>query len=235
MLELYHNHMSICAAKARIALSEKGLQWHGHMMDLIGGDQFEPDYVKLNPKSVVPTLVHDEKVITESNVIIEYLDDAFPEPSLRPVDAHYRACMRLLLKRLDDGSDGIHHDMSVVSFGSAYRQQLLKRAGTKEKLDAVLDKSMNDMSKRWLRETVHEGVEAESFKSAILNIDKLLGDFEIILNHSAWLAGPDFSLADIAFTSYMARLEMLNYQGMWSERSYVTDWYNRLKKVESRF
>ena len=229
MLDLYHNHLSICAAKVRIALAEKGLEWKSHLLDLIGGDQFKPEYLKLNPKAVVPTLVHGNNVVIESNVIIEYLDDAFPDPPLRPKDPHDRADMRLLLKRLDDGSDGIHHDMSVVSFGSAYRQQLLKRAGSKEKLDAEIDKSMNATSKRWLQQTVHEGVEAESFKTAIRNIDKLLNDFETILSHSTWLAGAGYSLVDIAYTSYLTRLEMLNYQGMWSERPHVTDWYLRLK------
>ncbi len=233
MLELYHNHMSICAAKVRIAMAEKDVEWHGHLLDLIGGDQFKPDYVKLNPKSVVPTLVHDNKVVIESNVIIEYLDDAFPDPPLRPVGAHDRAYMRLLLRRLDDGSDGIHHDISVVSFGSAYRQQLLKSAGTKEKLDVEIDKSMNAISRRWLQQTVYEGVEAESFKIAIRNVDKLLSDFETILGNSTWLAGSGYSLADIAYTSYLTRLEMLNYQGMWAERPHVTDWFNRLKQRPS--
>ncbi len=233
MLELYHNHMSVCAAKVRITLAEKGLEWTGRLLDLIGGDQFSQEYIKLNPKSVVPTLVHDDKVVIESNVIIEYLDDAFPDPPLRPVGAHVRAYMRLLLRRLDDGSDGIHHDMSVISFGSAYRQQLVRRAGTKEKLDAEIDKSMNVISRRWLRQTVHEGIEAESFKIAIRSIDKLLSDFETILSRSTWLAGSGYSLADIAYTPYLTRLEMLNYQGMWAERPHVTEWFNRLKKRPS--
>ena len=233
MLELYHNHMSVCAAKVRIALAEKGLEWESHLLDLIGGDQFRQEYVKLNPKSVVPTLVHDGNVVTESNVIIEYLDDAFPDPLLRPEDPHDRASMRLLLKRLDDGDEGVHHDMSVVSFGAAYRDRLLELAMTNEGLEAQMDKSMNATSKRWLREVVNEGVEAKSFKAAIRRIDELLVDFEEILRHSTWLAGPAYSLADIAFTSYMARLEMLKYTELWTRRSHVKDWFARLKERPS--
>ncbi len=233
MLELYHNHMSVCAAKARIALAEKGLEWESHLLDLIGGDQFRQEYVKLNPKSVVPTLVHDGKVVIESNVIIEYLDDAFPDPPLRAEDPHDRASMRLLLNRLDNGSDGVHHDMSVVSFGSAYRDPLLELATTNEGLEAQMDKSMNATSKRWLRDVIYEGVEAKSFKAAIRRIDELLADFEEILRHSTWLAGPGYSLADIAFTSYMARLEMLKYTELWTRRSHVKDWFARLKERPS--
>jgi len=69
MLELYHHGSSVCAAKVRIVLAEKGLEWKGHYLDILKGDQFDPDYMKLNPKAVVPTLVHDGNVILESTVI----------------------------------------------------------------------------------------------------------------------------------------------------------------------
>lgn len=56
MLELYHHGSSVCAAKARIALFEKDIPWTGHYLDILKGDQFDPEYRKLNPKGVVPTL-----------------------------------------------------------------------------------------------------------------------------------------------------------------------------------
>ena len=87
MIELYHNDMSTCAQKVRFTLAEKNLTWESHHLDLRARDQQKPDYVKLNPNAVVPTLVHDGTVIVESNVINEYLDDAFPAPALRPDDA----------------------------------------------------------------------------------------------------------------------------------------------------
>ena len=54
-----------------------------------------PEYLKINPRGVVPTLVHDGKVVRESNVILEYLEDAFPAHPLRPEDPFERAEMRL--------------------------------------------------------------------------------------------------------------------------------------------
>ena len=94
MLHLYHHGSSVCAAKVRLALAEKGLPWQGTYLDILKGDQFDPEYVKLNPKAVVPTLVHDGKIVTESTLICEYLDDVFPEPSLRPADPYARWQMR---------------------------------------------------------------------------------------------------------------------------------------------
>ena len=49
MLELYHHGSSVCAAKVRFALAEKNLSWTGHYLDILKGDQFAPDYLKLNP------------------------------------------------------------------------------------------------------------------------------------------------------------------------------------------
>ena len=57
MIELYHNDMSVCAQKVRFALGEKTLQWKNRHLNLRAGDQQKPEYVKLNPNAVVPTLV----------------------------------------------------------------------------------------------------------------------------------------------------------------------------------
>ena len=90
MIELYHNDMSVCAQKVRFALGEKKLHWKNHHLNLRAGEQQKAEYLKLNPNAVVPTLVDSGRVIIESTVINEYLDDAYPEPRLRPADAGQR-------------------------------------------------------------------------------------------------------------------------------------------------
>ena len=57
MLTLYDGTTSVCAIKVRLTLAEKVLSWESRMLDLRRGDQFEADYLKLNPGAVVPTLV----------------------------------------------------------------------------------------------------------------------------------------------------------------------------------
>ena len=64
--------------------------WDGRLLTL-RGDQFEPAYMKLNPNAVVPTLVHDGRVIIESTVVMHYVDEAFPGPALVPADPLARA------------------------------------------------------------------------------------------------------------------------------------------------
>src|SRR4051812_47385144 len=122
MLELYHNINSVCAQKARIALAEKGLAYKEHILTL-QGDQFDPAYLKLNPNALVPTLVHDGKPVTESGVILYYLDEAFPEPPLMPVGLHDRARARQYVKLIDEY---VHNSCTILTFATAFRHWFTK-------------------------------------------------------------------------------------------------------------
>ncbi len=104
MLYLYHGTTSVCAIKVRLTLAEKALPWQGEVLWLQRGDQYRPDYLKLNPNAVVPTLVHDGTVIIEATVIMEYLDETFPDIPLMPRDPYARSQVRLWLKRVDSRS-----------------------------------------------------------------------------------------------------------------------------------
>ena len=85
-LILYDHPSSPCARRVRITLLEKNLTWDTQVIDLSRLEQRRPEYLRLNPNGFVPTLAHGERVIYESNVITEYLDDAFPETPLYPSD-----------------------------------------------------------------------------------------------------------------------------------------------------
>ena len=106
MLTLYHNAISTCSQKVRLALAEKEIEFGSKPIDLLAGQQHDPDYVKLNPKHVVPTLVDDGKVILDSSVIVEYLDTYRAEKALTPADPYQTAQMRLWIKRVDEELHG---------------------------------------------------------------------------------------------------------------------------------
>jgi glutathione S-transferase len=108
MLELYNNTNSVCAQKVRLALTEKDLRAKEHMLKL-QGDQFDPAYLKLNPNGVVPTLVHDGQPITESAVILYYLEDAFPQPPLMPAAPADRARVHMFNKLIDEYMHHVHY------------------------------------------------------------------------------------------------------------------------------
>ena len=90
-ITLYDSPGSPCARRVRAVLLEKGLAWITRLVDLTRMEQKRPEYLALNPNGVVPTLVHGDRVLYESNVITEYLDDVFPDPPLYPRDPWARA------------------------------------------------------------------------------------------------------------------------------------------------
>src|SRR2546426_1044521 len=90
-MTLYDSPGSPCARRVRAVLLEKGIAWTTRLVDLTRLEQKRPEYLALNPNGVVPTLVHGDRVVYESNVITEYLDDVFPDPPLYPRDPWARA------------------------------------------------------------------------------------------------------------------------------------------------
>ena len=125
MLTLHHNEMSTCSQKVRLTLAEKNLEWKSIHLRLRKGEQFDPHYLRLNPRGVVPTLIHDDWVIRESSVILEYLDEVFPEPSLHPDDPVARATMRLWTKQFDED---LQTSTAIVSMCIAFRHQFLEKS-----------------------------------------------------------------------------------------------------------
>ena len=95
-MKLYSYFRSSAAYRVRIALNLKGLDYEYEGVHLLrdGGLQLKPEYRALNPDGIVPTLVVDGDVLTQSLAIIEYLDETHPEPPLLPRGASDRAFVR---------------------------------------------------------------------------------------------------------------------------------------------
>ena len=91
MLELWHEWNSVHSFKVRVVLAEKRLDWVERRLELLKFEHLRPEYLRLNPNGVVPTLVHDGRVVLESSVICQYLDEAFPARALMPADPAGRA------------------------------------------------------------------------------------------------------------------------------------------------
>jgi glutathione S-transferase len=221
---LYHSDMSVCAAKVRSALHEKNVAWEGVRLDLRAGDAQRPEYVKLNPGQVVPTLVDGGRVIIESNVILEYIEDRWTDGArLRPAHPADTAAMRLWMRQLDDG---VHAATGTVSTCIAFRHQFLARSP--QALQAWFDNMADEARRTRVRAAIEQGMDAAQFAQAVRRFVKLLDDFENALSVGAWLAGPDYSLADIAYSSYMLRLEQLGFDELIAARPHVAAWTRRL-------
>jgi glutathione S-transferase len=229
MLYLYHAPASVCAMKVRLALTEKALPWDGEMLDLRRGDQFDREYRKLNPNAVVPTLVHDGRVIVESTVIIEYLDEAFPSPQLMSAEPYHRAVARLWMKKIDDY---LHGACATLTFAIAFRGVLLRK--TREEREARFAAIPDPAMRERQRQAVTYGIEAPDGPPALRSFDKFIGEMEDALARSPYLAGDAYSLADVATTPYVHRGEILAMDRLWGgRRPHVADWYARMRERPS--
>jgi ganglioside-induced differentiation-associated protein 1 len=212
---LYHHGSSVCAAKVRFAMAEKGLDWEGVYIDILKGEQFTPEYLALNPKGVVPTLVHDDLVIPDSTVIIEYLDQIAPETSVHPTDPWERAQVRYWTKAVDED---LHPACGTVTFVCSHRHTVLRDLGPEgaEKFMASTPKiSVTSNWKAQKESFIRYGFDAPGAAEKIKLYDTYLHKMEEALEGRDWLVGNRFSIADISLTPYVNRLAMMSMRGMW--------------------
>lgn len=222
--ELYHNPLSTCSQKVRLALVEKGVPFVSREINLMTGEQHDPAYVKLNPNHVVPTLVHDGHVLLESTLINEYVDEAFAGPALRPDSALGRHAIRLWTKRIDEK---VHTAAPVVTFAIGPRN--LIRAQPPEVREAAIAKMPDPRQREERRSVIEHGVKAPEFARALGEFLRLFDDMDDALASAPWLSGERFGLADAAAVPYVLRLEHLAMVPFIAARPRLADWLARIK------
>jgi glutathione S-transferase len=231
MLEIYKAGNSICTQKVLITLAEKRATFTTHDIDLFNGEQYRPAYLAINPKGVVPALVHDGKVITESTLICEYLDDTFPEPRLIPTAPYDRALMRKWSKAVDES---LFEATRELSFSAMFRERM---RGMSDAQREARFTNVGDPNKRARFMSTYElGVESPYVFQAIANYETAFRDMEKALSKDSggWLAGDALSLADINMMPFVARLAYLQLLDVWTEsRPLCRAWWARVQQMPS--
>jgi len=228
-LLLYHHGSSACAAKVRFALAEKRLAWTSRYVDILRGEQFNLEYLALNPKAVVPTLVHDGAVIVESTVICEYLDEAFAEHKIYPPTPLERARVRVWTKAVDEE---LHPACSAITYVVSHRHTILRSGGSGSFEEFVARGAGEGMAARLAKwQWIQQGLDAPGAADKIRLYDAYLHKMEAALLESEWLVGSRFSMADIALAPYLYRLSSLAMEGLWQDGRLprVEAWFERLR------
>ena len=192
-LKYYHAEPVANSLKSMIPLKEKGLAFESHYVDLHKFEQHEPWFVKINPEGQVPVLIHDDIIITHTSVINEYIEDVFPEIPLRPASAEGKAKMRYWNKFVDE------HVTNQVSMHGWHR---MIRVVTKEIESGEFEKLMERIPLPHQREkwrTARGGFSDEQLAEATAKIEFAVDKVEKQLAKTPWLAGDEYSLADINF------------------------------------
>ncbi len=219
MLKLYHGENSVCSQKVRVALAEKSLEWESVLLDLGKGDQFAPAYLALNPDAVVPTLVHDDLVVRESSVIIEYVDRLSPSNPLMPTAVPAEMATRLWLIR----AISIHEAINTMSFATVQRQRVLRLAP--EAVEAEIARLPNPQVAAKRRDIFANGIESVFVAGALRVLTLVFRDMQSALADGPWLTGDRYALADTTLIAYVDRLDRLGLKGLWEGRfSRVEPW-----------
>ena len=210
---LYHFAYSTCSQKVRMALAEKGQQFESREINLLAGEQHNPDYVRLNPDHVVPTMVRGDEVMTESSLINDYIDDAFDGAALRSVDpiARYRAAS--IIHHVDNK---LHGKVTGV-FAHGVVTRAIVGARPPEAVEAYLN-AIPDPAERKLRTSlIKHGTDAPEMPPAVDTMVAFFARMEALLEKQAWLSGDSFGLADICVAPYAVRFDEMGFVAFWNQ------------------
>lgn len=222
---LYNAPQSTCSQRVRFVLNAKGLPFEEHKLDLLAGDQLKPDYLALNPNGVVPTLLHDGAVVTDSSVIIEYLDEVAPEPeNFTPAAPAARAQMRSHMRFIDEMPAAA---VRVPTFNLAFLPRF--QAMTPEEFQAFAESK--PLRKEFMLAMGQAGFPQKDMDAALGRIQRTYErmDESIAASGGPFLMGDKPTLADISLMPAIVRMNDLNLGHMWDDRPNVARWFEAIQ------
>ena len=217
-LHVYHYFLSNCAQRVTLALEEKGQDWTPHAINLFTQENTTDEYFRINPKGLVPALVHDGVVVTESIDILRYIEEQFPEPPLYPSDPEQR-------RKVDNWMNAAteNHVRVVKTFmystvlGASKKPGMMGRYIEKQDDQELIDFHQSSLA----------GFDQSRVLEAERNLFAFYDDIEKELGLHQWLVGDEFSYADIAwFVTYFMNRRV----GAVSFRNYpnIRNWGDRI-------
>jgi glutathione S-transferase len=222
--KLYNSPPSTCSQRARFVLNAKHLPFAEEKLDLLAGDQLKPDYLKLNPNGVVPTLDHDGSIVIDSSVIIEYLDEIAPEPApLTPRDPVARARMRALMRFIDEMPAAA---VRVPTFNLAF----LPRFAAMSEEEFLAFAESKPLRKEFMLAMGRKGFPEKEMNAALDRMKRTYERMDAAIAESGgpWLMGKDITLADIAVMPAIVRMADLGLAAMWKDMPRMERWYEAI-------
>ena len=201
MLELYHWEPSGDSAKLLICLKEKGFDYKSHYVDVLKLEQFTPDYIKRAPQSQVPVLVDDGKVLTDVAFTLEYLAEKYA-PRLAPESPAGWYDVQALFNQIDMPlGQSVRllgwNQVTLPTLSKEARDELRKRAGALP---------MRPQQSGWAQVTTDAEASEDQLENARERVRGAIARVEGILSSQSWLAGADYSIADISAYAMMRTL-----------------------------
>ena len=225
--KLYQFGDSPCCMKVRMVLEAKGLEWEEVFLESWKFDHLSSEYLAINPEGTVPVLDDDGHILTQSNIIAEYLEDAYPEPSLRPSDPVKTAFMRKWMAMEQKAffphivtlSFNIMMKLRVEGFGLEQLTEWSRRHPNQEMAKNYLSRVTSPVDEKAIANAHHE-----------LRKHLELLEADLTLYQGDWLCGTQFSLGDISLAGIMDRLVYLKAEELFGHLPNVSVWFEKLKK-----
>lgn len=213
-IHLWHAGMSTCSQRVRITLAELGKPFESHIVDLHSGENASEDYQQIHPDGVVPAMVHEGTLIIESNDIIAYLDKTLGSGQLRP--PAQESDIARLLKQAGEAQP----DLKLCTFEFLF--SALPPAS-----EAARENYRKNHKNEWLK-NFHDDFNAGFQRSRVhAAVDKVRADFQmldqLLSDGRTWLAGNQFSLADISWMPNFHRFDLIGWP--WHGYPHLSRWF----------
>ena len=224
---VYNAPQSTCSQRVRFVLHAKAQTFVEYKLDLFAGDQLKPDYIKINPNGVVPALVHDGVSIIDSAVIIEYLDDIFPEVApMRPSDPKEVARLRAMMRFVDEVPTPA---VRIPSYNLAFLPHF--QSMSEAEFQVLCDSK--PLRREFLMRMGRTGFPEADMNEALQRLRRGVERMDMWLNQSngPWIMGENISLADVAIMPIIVRMKDLKLGHIWDDYSRVEAWLQRIEQT----
>ncbi len=221
-IHLYHADVSNCAARVRFLLDEKGLAWESHHINLRKKENVTAAYFAINSKGIVPSLVHDGTVVVESNDILRYLEEKFPEPSFLPASQAGR-------EKVDEWLtlSGDIHMPGIKTFQYVkVNSKLLQKTEEEVERYRRLQKHEDMLSFHAKHDTPGSNFSDEEFSNAVAMLDTAFSEMDAMLSGNDWMIDNTYSLTDISWAPSITTLLRGGFP--FEKYANVTAWYARI-------
>ena len=220
---LYNAPQSTCSQRVRFVLNAKTLPFAEVKLNLLEGDQLKPEYLKLNPNGVVPTLDHDGAIIVDSTVIMEYLDEVEPPVSFTPDDPVKRAHMRALMHFIDEMPAA---SVRVPTFNLAFLPKFQAMSSD----DFIAMAESKPLRREFMLTMGQTGFPRADMDAALARLRRSYErmDAEIESSGGPWMLGKDITLADVAVMPALVRMHDLG-MAEWRDLPRVVAWFDNIR------
>lgn len=222
---LYHSPYSTCSQKVRLVLAEKKIDYTSREISFARQEQLSPDYLAINPNGVVPTVVHDGQVVTDSSCIMEYLDEVFPNPPLSPDSALGRARMRAWLRYFEEVPTAAAR---VPSFQQVFLP-VLRVVQNEDEFEASAAK--RPIRKGFYRKmNSGKGFTSDELQNSTEQLQQTVDRIDRALANGLWIMGEQFTLAECCVVPIIDRLDDIGMSAIWAQRPRFVDWLVRVRQ-----